>query len=139
MLKTKRNGDAIAIYCAAMGCETVYADVFPDRVLVYSFHYGRTHSTPIHAGLFAEMSVLVCEGEPASLKCVCDQQYCATVGAGQVVVESKHRAGSGSNAGEVHQNVWGIEEIAMICNCLGLITAIIPEVEIDLDEVQRAS
>jgi hypothetical protein len=139
-MKTRRNGDAVALYCGAQGCETVYADILPDRVLIYSFHYGRQHSTIVSIDLFKEISLAVCgEGEGGAVECACGPQDCATVGTSGVVFESKHRVQTATgSAGEVHVNTWGLEEIEQVGIWLGLMCDTIPDVDFDLSEVEKS-
>lgn len=140
MMKTRRNGDAYGLLCGVEGCNAVYADVFPDRVLVYSSHYGRTHSTAIHADQFREISLLACQGTTARMECVCGQLDCATVGADQVILESQHRIETpAGKAREVHRNIWRLEEIEQIGVLLSLISGTMSNVEIDLIEVEKVS
>lgn len=137
-MRIRRNGSAQGLLCGVDGCDAVYADVFSDRVLVYSFHYSRMHSTPIHADQFAEISVLACDGTPANVECVCGQLCCAMVGADQVILESQHRIETpAGKARAVHQNIWGLEEIAEISVWLGLIGGTMPDVEFDLMKVEK--
>ena len=138
-MRTKKNGDALGLLCGAEGCNAVYADVFSDRVLVYSFHYGRPHSTPIHADQFAEVAQYAYSGTPASMECVCGQLVCVVVTDDQVILESQHRIETvAAKSRAVHRNIWRLEEIEQIVIWLGLISDTIPDVEFDLAEVRQA-
>lgn len=136
-MRTKRNGNAIGLYCEALGCETVYADIFPDRVLIYSRHYGRLHSTLIFPDIFRDITVLACEGTPRGVECACGQFNCAVVEDGQVAIEARHKITSGRSA--IHQNCWGAEELEQIGIWLGLIRDRMPTVERDLTPIELAS
>lgn len=137
-MKFRRNGVAYGLLCGAEGCKTVYAQVLPDRVLVYARHYGFPHSTPIHADRFLEMSCHAFNGTPVALECDCGLLTCATVEAGQIILESQHRIETpAGKAREVHRNVWGSEEIEQIGALLGLISDTMPSVETALMKVEK--
>lgn len=140
MMKIRQNGEAQGLLCGVEGCNVTYADVFSDRMLVYSFHYGRTHSTSMDANHFRAISGYIRDGTPATMQCVCGLLNCATVGTSQIVFESKHRTEAGKG-GEVHQNSLDLEEIESISAWFekNRNSGTVSSVEFDLDEVRQAS
>lgn len=128
-MRYRRNGDSFDLTCNS--CGKCYAQVYPERVVILSFHYGHPHSTPIPAETFKEYVGYAANGEECDIACsTCDRSVIASIESECFVIKTKHRISvNGDTIGETHRNVWGIEEIYQISVWLGEFDGRMPSVE----------
>ena len=111
MLRTKRKPHAIELLCEH--CGQPFAELYPDRLLLFSFHYGRNHTSAFGAEQMESVYDAALRGEVSKPRCSCGKQPCAVVQLGGMMIQSKHKIqGVGS---QPHSNTLGLEDLERIC------------------------
>ncbi len=102
-------------------CDHFYAEILPDRLLIYSFHFGKIHMSAFFAADMASVYEAARRGAFLKLECACGQLPCAVIQLGRMLIQSKHKLpGFGSQA---HSNALTLEDIGEIYELIGGIIA----------------
>lgn len=120
MIKTTRNGKAIELHCET--CDQPFAEILPDRFLIYSHHYGKQHTAAYGADEMNRVAQVVESGTFLKLECSCGLFPCAIVQLGRLVIKSRHKV----HGWQTHTNALMPEDVREICSCIGQSGVIIP-------------
>ena len=110
MLSTKRKGNALELLCSS--CDLAYAEVLPDRLLIYSLHYGKSHTSAFDASELRVAYEVAQANGFLKLECSCGRLPCAVVQFKRLVIKSQHKATNW----QTHSNALMLEDLAEICN-----------------------
>jgi hypothetical protein len=134
-MRTNRKGHAIELLCET--CDQPYAEIFPDRLSVYSFHFGRYHASGFPLGELEKVRSVAESGDYLEIKCsACNLLPCAIVQAQRLTLTTKHKA----QHWQVHSNALTLDDIAQICMMIGPSDVILPtELDVPLAQIEQAS
>lgn len=89
MLRTRQKGKAEELLCSA--CDLPYAEILPDRLMVYSLHYGKGHTSAFGAPEIRNIYNIASSGGTLELECSCGLLPCAGIQSDRLVIQSKHK------------------------------------------------
>lgn len=122
-MRTKRKTTSLELLCGA--CDKPYAEVYPDRFIIYSFHDGNTHTSGFALEDFEQVHAVALSGRYLKLPCSCNQSHrpCAVIQSHRLTITIKHKA----QPWQPHMNVLTLDEIEDICRMLGRVDVILPD------------
>jgi hypothetical protein len=120
MMRTRRKGHAVELLCET--CDQHYAEVFPDRFVVYSSHFGKSHTSGLGLEEMQKVYEVAQSGNYLRLECTCNQLACAVVQLNRLTITTKHKA----QTWQTHSNALTLEDIAEICRMIDASDAILP-------------
>lgn len=111
-MRTRRKGHSIELLCET--CDQHYAEVFLDRFVVYSSHFGKSHTSGLGFEEMQKVYDVAQSGNYLRLECTCNQLPCAVVQLHRLTITTKHKA----QTWQTHSNALTLEDIAEICRMI---------------------
>ncbi len=119
MLRTRQKGKAVELLCSA--CDLPYAEILPDRLMVYSLHYGKGHTSAFGVPEIRYIYNIANSGGTLRLMCSCGLQPCAAIQSDRLVIQSKHQVPA--FGWRTHTDALTLEDIGEIYERIGGIIA----------------
>ena len=131
-MKTRRKGHALELLCEI--CDQCVAEIYRDRFAVYSFHFGKWHTSGFGLEEMQAVYKVAQSDRYLKLKCAtCNQLPCAVVQLHRLTITTKHKAQNW----QTHPNALTLEDIEEICRIIGQSDVILSD-ELDVPGLSAA-
>lgn len=90
-MEIKRKGHAQELLCSV--CDQMFAQVWPDRLLIFSRHFGDIHTGAVSIPGLTKILNAALANEVLPLDCACGRLPSGMVEFGRLIIESQHKVG----------------------------------------------